>query len=264
MQEELPSPVKVEVRDAVLTVTMCDQDNRNALGAAMVSALAAALAEAEADRSLRALVLTNEGPVFCAGANLKERSRAAKPSNGAVAGLGSFGRLIEDIKGARLPVIGRIAGHVVGGGMGLAAALDIAVAVDDVKFGFSEVRLGVIPAIISVVCLEKMRPGDAREAFLRGNRFGATRAAELGLISRAVGRDQLDEAVAEVLADVCMGGPEALAAAKQLVNKVPRMEREEAVKWTAELSATIFAGEEAAEGMTAFLEKRPAAWAHKK
>jgi len=150
---------------------------------------------------------------------------------------------------------------VVGGGNGLAAALDISIAAEDVKFGFTEVRLGVAPAIISVVCLPKMRHGEAMEAFLRGNRFPASRAAELGLINRAVPAAELDAAVDEVLADLRKGGPNALGFAKRLVYEVPGMGQKEAFQWATRLSGELFAGDEAAEGMAAFLGKRKAAWA---
>jgi len=157
--------------------------------------------------------------------------------------------------------VGKIKGHVVGGGNGLAAALDISIAQDDVKFGFSEVRLGVAPAIISVVCLPKMRRGEAMEVFLRGNRFPAARAAELGLISRAVPAEELDAAVEEVLSDLRKGGPQALGFAKRLVYEVPRMEQKEAFAWTSDLSGRLFKGEEAAAGMKAFLKRETAPWA---
>ena len=150
---------------------------------------------------------------------------------------------------------------MVGGGNGLAAALDIAIARDDVKFGFTEVRLGVAPAIISVVCLPKMRRGDAMEAFLRGNRFPASQAAAYGLISRAVPEAELDAAVDEVLADLRRGGPNALGEAKRLVYEVPGMARKDAFAWTADLSARLFKGEEAAAGMKAFLKREKAPWA---
>jgi methylglutaconyl-CoA hydratase len=130
-----------------------------------------------------------------------------------------------------------------------------------VKFGFTEVRLGVIPAIISVVCLPKMRPGEAMEAFLRGNRFPAARAVELGLINRAVPADALDAALDEVLADLRLGGPNALGLAKRLVYEVPRMETKPALEYTGKLSAELFSGKEAAEGMAAFLGKRRPSWA---
>lgn len=250
------SVVRVETQGGVMTVTLADVENRNALGAALVQGIHDALARANADDTVRAVVLTNEGNTFCAGANLKERSGATETRQTTV----SFEALLQAIQTSPTPVVGRIAGHVVGGGNGLAASLDISVAADDVKFGFTEVRLGVAPAIISVVCLPKMRRGEALEAFLRGNRFPAARAAELGLINRAVPREDLDAAVEEVLADLRKGGPSALGFAKRLVYEVPKMEPEDAFQWTSGHSAELFAGEEAAEGMAAFLARRPAAW----
>ena len=253
------SEVRVETQRGVMTVTLADVENRNALGAGLLTGLYSAIESANADDAVRAVVVTNDGNTFCAGANLKEQSGAKKTStSGPAPGLDA---LFDLIKRSPTPVIGKIAGHVMGGGNGLAASLDIAIAADDAKFGFTEVRLGVIPAIISVVCLPKMRQGEALEAMLRGNRFPAARAAELGLISRAVPRDALDAAVDEVLADLRKGGPNALGLVKQLVYDVPRMEQKEAFAYTTQLSGELFRGEEAAEGMQAFLQKRPAAWA---
>jgi methylglutaconyl-CoA hydratase len=252
-------PVQVTTERGVMTATLVDVENRNALGAALVGGLHDALAAANADPAIRALVVTNEGSTFCAGANLKERSGAAKAKPGRSSG--GFEDLLAAIQTSPTPVIGRIAGHVVGGGNGLAAVLDISIAAEDVKFGFTEVRLGVAPAIISVVCLPKMRAGEAMEVFLRGNRFSATRAAELGLINRAVPAAELDAAVEEVLADLRRGGPNALGFAKRLVYEVPRMEQKEAFQWTSRLSGELFAGAEAKEGMAAFLGKRRPAWA---
>ena len=250
--------VRVETAAGVMTVTLVDVENRNALGAALVQGLYDAIASANDDPNVRAVVVTNEGSTFCAGANLKERS-GAKQTGAATVG---FEDLLRAIQTSPTPIIGRIAGHVVGGGNGLASALDISIASEDVKFGFTEVRLGVAPAIISVVCLPKMRAGEAMEAFLRGNRFPASKAAELGLINRAVPADQLDAAVEEVLADLRKGGPNALGFAKRLVYEVPPMEQKEAFQWTSRLSAKLFAGDEAKEGMAAFLGKRKASWAN--
>ncbi len=250
--------VELDLSGGVLTATLCDEANRNALGARLIQGLRDAVAQANSDPGVRVLVVTNRGSTFCAGANLKERSGAA-PTEGS--GMGAFEQLLAEIQGSGTPVVGRIAGHVVGGGNGLAAALDIAIAADDVKFGFSEVRLGVAPAIISVVCLPKMRPGEAMEAFLRGHRFSAARAAELGLIARAVPAAELDAAVAEVLADLRKGGPQALAAAKRLVYEVPKLSRDEAFAHTSRLSAELFRGEEAAAGMKAFLTRSRPPWA---
>jgi methylglutaconyl-CoA hydratase len=251
------SEVRTEVADGILTVTLADVENRNALGAGIVNGLHDAIAQANADPAIRAVVVTNEGTTFCAGANLKQRSGAAKEARPKV----GFEELLGEIQSSPTPIVGKIKGHVVGGGNGLAAALDIAIAQDDVKFGFTEVRLGVAPAIISVVCLPKMRHGDAMEVFLRGHRFPATRAAELGLINRAVPADELDAAVAEVLADLRLGGPEALGVAKRLVHEVPAMEQKEAFAWTADLSGRLFKSKEAAAGMKAFLKREKAPWA---
>jgi methylglutaconyl-CoA hydratase len=249
-------PVTVSVERGVMTATLADQQNRNALGAALVQQLRDALATANADPGIRALVVTNEGSTFCAGANLKERSDASGRSSGS----GGFEELLQEIQSSPTPVVGRIAGHVMGGGNGLAAALDISIAADDVKFGFTEVRLGVAPAIISVVCLPKLRRGDALETFLRGNRFSAARAAELGLINRAVPAAELDAAVGEVLDDLRKGGPRAQGFAKRLVYEVPTLAPKEAFRRTAALSAELFAGDEAREGMAAFLGKRAPEW----
>ncbi len=253
-------PVNVTTQGGVMTATLADVENRNALGAALIQGLRDAIASANADPVVRALVVTNEGATFCAGANLKERSSGPARAGDS----GGFEALLHEIQTSPTPLIGRIAGHVVGGGNGLAAALDISVAADDVKFGFTEVRLGLAPAIISVVCLPKMRPGEAMEAFLRGHRFPATRAAELGLINRAVPRAELDAAVEEVLADLRKGGPLALGFAKRLVHEVPPMSQKEAFAWTAGLSGDLFRSEEAAEGMKAFLTKRAPSWAEAK
>ncbi len=250
--------VEVEVAHGILTATLADVDNRNALGGALLSGLRDAIERANADPGIRAVVLTNRGSTFCAGANLKERS-AANEKGGSQSGWG-FTDLLHQIQTSATPIVGRIDGHVVGGGNGLAAALDVSIARDDVKFGFTEVRLGVTPAMISVVCLPKMRHGEAMEAFLRGNRFPATRAAELGLINRAVPADELDAAVEEVIADLRKAGPNALGIAKSLVYRVPGMSQAEAFEWTEKLSAECFASDEAKEGMQAFLQKRPAAW----
>ena len=249
--------VETDLANGVLTVTLADEDNRNALSARLTTELTEALDDADADPEVRVVVLTNRGRVFCAGADLSERSsggggsssKRALPTN-------LFGRFRKSPK----PYVGRIAGHCVAGGMGLAAAMDISIAIEEAKFGFTEVRVGVAPAIISVVCLPKIRPADAREAFLRGNRFLAPEAARMGLINAAVPVEELDAAVDAAVADLKAGGPEAIAAAKQLMARVPGMPIDEAFQWTGELSASLFRGEEAAEGMRAYLDKRPPSW----
>ena len=242
----------------VFTITLADPDNRNALSRQLGRELVDALAEARDRADIRVVVLTNEGRVFCAGADLSERSEAADPVEpAAVDPIDIFGGIRDLPK----PVVGRIAGHAVAGGMGLAASCDLSVAVHDVKFGFTEVRVGVAPAIISVICLPKMRHADAADAFLRGTRFPAEEAVRLGLINEAVGADELDAAVEAIVADLLLGGPGALAATKSLLQQVPARSFADGLAWTAALSAELFETDEAREGMRSFLEKRPPGWA---
>jgi methylglutaconyl-CoA hydratase len=247
--------VETELSGGVLTVTLADEANRNALGARLVGELVDALDDADADPAVRVVVLTNRGRVFCAGADLSERTAEDAPA-AVHSPEGLFGRFARSPK----PYVGRIAGHCVAGGIGLAAAMDISIAAEDAKFGFTEVRVGVAPAVISVVCLPKLRPADARAAFLRGSRFTAAEAARMGLVNAAVPADRLDDEVDAVVTDLLAGGPGAIAAAKRLLAEVPGSPVDEAFRWTGELSAQLFATDEAREGMRAFLEKRPAAW----
>lgn len=249
--------VEVDIAAGVATLTLADEGNRNALSRAVVGGLLDALAQANADPGVRAVVLTNVGKVFCAGADLAEQSTSSPDAKGAR----GFDELLRAIQASATPVVGRVDGHAVAGGVGLVAACDISIARDDVLLGFTEVRVGVVPAMISVVCLPKMRRGDALEAFLRGTRFPATKAAELGLVNRAVPAAELDAAVAEVVGDLQRGGPSALAAAKRLVYEVPALPVDEAWAATAAQSAALFGSDEAAEGMAAFLEKRRPSWA---
>ena len=248
--------VETDLEGGVLTITLADEANRNALGSQLVAELMDACDAADADPAVRVVVLTNRGTTFCAGANLAERSSGGSAPVAVRSPLELFGRYRRSPK----PYVGRIAGHCVAGGMGLAAAMDISIAIEDVKMGFTEVRIGVAPAVISVACLPKLRPVDASAAFLRGNRFPASEAARMGLIAAAVPADRLDDEVGAVVADLLAGSPAAIAAAKQLLDRVPGMPVEEAFAWTGELSARLFTSEEAKEGMTAYLEKRPAAW----
>ena len=241
----------------VLTLTLNDEPRRNALSRQLLVELVDAIDAAENDSRVRVIVLTNHGKVFCAGANLSERSGPAPSEPGKSVELSD---LFLRIQRSPLPFVGKINGHCVAGGVGLAAVMDISLALDTALFGFTEVRIGVAPAMISVVCLPKMRRAEASEAFLRGNRFSAHEAARMGLINRAIGADELDEELRHVLNDLLKAEPNALAAAKQLMTTVPSMSIEEAFRWTTTVSLGLFASEEAREGMSAFLEKRPASW----
>lgn len=251
MDESLEA-VTYDVANGVATITLDRQANRNALSAELVNGLGDGLTAANEDPAVRAIVVTNAGNTFCAGADLKGTSKEVPRYD-----LVELFRLMQD---GPTPVIGRIAGHCTGGGVGLAAACDISYAADDVQLGFTEVRIGAAPAMISVVCLPKMRHGDAMELFLSGEKISAARAVEVGLLNRAVPREDLDGAIEQLLSKIVRGGPNALAAAKQLVFRVPSMTRDEAYEWTQPLSANLFTSQEAQDGMAAFRERRDAPW----
>lgn len=251
------SLVETDLAGGVLTITLADEENRNGLGPQLMSELIEVCDAADDDPTVRVVVLTNRGRIFCAGANL---SQASAGSESAASRAPDPARLFGRFQMSPKPYVGRIAGHCVAGGMGLAAAMDIAFAADDAMFGFTEVRIGVAPAVVSVVCLPKMNMVDARSAMLRGRRFPAAEAARMGLIAEAVPREQLDTAVDAAIADLLAGGPAALAATKQLLVQVPAMASGDAFAWARNLSSDLFRSDEAAEGMRAFKEKRPPSW----
>jgi len=202
---------------------------------------------------VRAVVLTGAGPAFCAGADLK--------AGGIGAADNPFVEVLKTVWEFPKPIVGRINGHAFGGGVGLAAACDLTVAAESALFAFSEVRVGVIPAIISVLCVPKLGIQNAMWLFLTGERFSAARAVEVGLVHRAVPAAELDAAVEEVIGLVRLGGPNAVREAKQLVRRIPRLSLDDGFRWTAAKSGELFRSEEAAEGMQAFVQKRKPRWA---
>ena len=246
--------VRYEASAGIATLTMDQPANRNALTPSLLNGLGDGFSYALADPSVRVAVLTNTGPAFCAGADLSGRSDAVVEARFGLADL------LNTILDFPKPVVARIAGHCMGGGVGLAAACDLSVAEDTVRFGFTEVRIGVAPAIISVVCLPKLRRADALELFLTGQRISAARAAEVGLITKAAPRETLDAEIDALVSQLVAGGPAALAAAKRLVFDVPVLGRTAAYKQTTAISQALFGSEEAAEGIAAFREKRQPSW----
>ena len=259
MSEEV---VHLEVAGGVATITLDSPANRNALSRALMGGLEACLESALNDDAARLIVLTHTGPVFCSGADLKEL-RGGGPSGGP-AGPGGLVTILKTIWRSPKPVIARVGGPTRAGGIGLIAACDMAVAVEDAPFAFSEVRIGLIPAIISVVVLPKLGVTKGMELFLTGETFDGTEAARLGLLNAAVPAAQLDETVDSYVASVLKGAPGALSGCKRLVREVPGMTLDDAFAQTSEWTAEYFASEEALEGMTAFAQKRPPRWAEGK
>jgi methylglutaconyl-CoA hydratase len=246
-----------DVRRDAAWITLNQPDKRNALSDALVLELSGQLRTAIDDPQIRAIVLTGAGAAFCAGADLKGGGVGAAAEGTEHA----FVTVMKMIWNAPKPVVGRINGHAFGGGVGLAAACDLTVAADSAMFSFSEVRVGVIPAMISVVVIPKLGIQNSMWLFLTGERFSAARAVELGLIHRAVPAADLDGTIDDVLGMLRLGGPTALREAKQLVRRIGHLSMDEGFRYTSAKIAELFASDEAAEGMQAFLQKRKPRWA---
>lgn len=244
-----------ESRGAAAWITMNQPERRNALSDELVSGLQADLQTALLDDDVRAIVLTGAGSVFCAGADLKAGGVASDTNEDH-----PFVQLLKTIWRFPKPVVARINGHAFGGGVGLTAACDIAIAIDTAKLSFSEVRIGVVPAMISVVVLPKIGIHNAMRLFLTGERFSAEQGSAYGLIHRVVPASALDSAVDEVVGAICLGGPNAIREAKQLVRTVPQLSMDDGFRYTSELIGKLFASDEAREGMEAFLQKRRPSW----
>lgn len=251
--------VLLEVSEGVATITLNRPDARNRLDGEGMAALTAHLRSTAEDPGVRVVVLTGTGSTFCAGADL---AGAVAAQEGGFATGGT--QALVDVLGAMLdhpkPIIGRIQGHVAGGGNGLVAACDIAVAASSARFAFSEVRLGLAPAIIATVCIPRMNPRDAAELLLTGERVNADRVLRSGLITAVAEDDALDGVVDSYLNSLLAGGPQALIETKDLLRRIPTMARDDAFAWTGQMSARLFTSEEARAGMTAFLSKTSPPW----
>ena len=229
------------------TLTLDSPGNRNALSAALVGELTDALTRCGKDGDVRAIVLTHTGNTFCAGADLRD-----PPHPDALV------TLLRQIVELRKPVVARVSGHVRAGGLGLLGACDIAVAGREATFAFTEVRIGVAPAVISLPLLPRTDPRALARYYLTGERFDATEAVRTGLLT-AAGED-VDAALAPVLDGLRRASPQGLAETKELLTaRVLEAFDRDAVALTA-VSARLFSSAQAREGMTAFLERRDPAW----
>ncbi|MGH3611090.1 MAG: enoyl-CoA hydratase-related protein [Pseudonocardia sp.] len=248
--------VHLDITTGVATITLDSPTNRNALSAQLRRELIAHLDTALVDDAVRVVVLTHTGPVFCAGMDLKESRGAGAQAQG----VAELPRILETLWTSGKPVIARLGGPARAGGVGIVAACDIAVAAVDATFAFSEVRIGVVPAVISVTVLPRLAPRAAHELFLTGETFDAHRGARIGLLNSAVPADELDAEVARYVEMLRLGAPGALAATKQMLRDGRPLALGAQFAEMLELSARHFAGEEGQEGMRAFAEKRPPAW----
>jgi methylglutaconyl-CoA hydratase len=245
--------LKVSVAAGVATLTLDSPANRNALSRAMRAQLRAALADALADDAVRVVALDHTGRVFSSGMDLS----AAAGGGAQEQGVRDVPEILSMLWTSPKPVLGVVRGPARAGGVGLLAACDVVVAASSATFGFSEVRLGIVPAVISAVVLPRMLPHAAHRLMLTGEVFDAATAAAGGLVDLAVPDDEVDATVAAQVKALAAGAPAALAGTKRLLRKrTPSLEFDELL----ELSARFFASEEGQEGIAAFREKRPARW----
>jgi methylglutaconyl-CoA hydratase len=254
MTDEL---VHYSVTKGTATITLDSPHNRNALSAQLRRELRDCLLTARDDDEVRVIVLTHNGPVFCSGMDLKE----ARGAEAGAQGVNEFPEILERIWASPKPVVARLAGPARAGGVGMIAAADIVVAAREATFAFSEVRIGVVPAVISLTVLPRIAPRAAQELLLTGETFDAEKAARIGLITAAVDATKLDDEVDRYVRALALGGPRALAATKALLTG-PRQAGPSKEGFAAmnELSAGFFASEEGQEGITAFAQKRKPRW----
>jgi methylglutaconyl-CoA hydratase len=243
------SGLRIERDGHVLRVTLARPDRRNAFDANLIAALTEALADVG---DARAVVLAGEGQSFCAGADVEwQRSAIELSYEENVEDALRLYRMCETIDRCPAPVIARVQGYALGGGSGLVACADVAIAAPDATFGFSEVKLGIIPAVISPFVLPKIGT-HARRYFLTGERFDAEAALRIGLVHEVA--DDLDAAVERVVGEVLTAGPEAAREAKKLIRERPAGEE------AARIAARLRASDEGQEGLRAFLERREPGW----
>lgn len=250
----MTEPISYGVAKGVATITLDSPERRNAFSQNLLQGLMAGLRQAQADAEVRVIVITNTGTSFSAGADLKEDRASLGPE------ALTFVDIVKAIDACPKPVLARVAGHAAGGGAALAACCDLAIAADTARIGITEVRIGVPPAGVAALLASRMGRRELFEAFLVGDMMPAARAAELGMVNLVVPADELDATVDRYVEGLVRGGPKSLAITKRLLQGMADLTPEQAERLSDEASRGVFEASEAKEGVTAFLEKRPAAW----
>ncbi|MPZ61513.1 MAG: enoyl-CoA hydratase family protein [Propionibacteriales bacterium] len=243
--------VRLDVAGEVATITLDSPENRNALSRVLVTQLSESLQSAGEDGAVKVVVLTSSQRVFCAGADLSEAV-----SEGMDEGTRAMIALFRWIVALPKPVVARVEGPVLAGGIGIIGACDAVVASTEASFAFTEVRLGLTPAVISLTVLPRLADRAAALTFLGGGKFGGEEAARIGLVTRAVAPEGVDDAMAQVVGAFCKGSPQGLRETKGLLNARLLTSIDERGDELARLSARLFGSEEARAAMRAFLEKR--------
>jgi len=249
--------VRYHVAAGVATITLDSEHNRNALSVQLMSELLAGLRRALDADAVRVILLSHTGRVFCSGADLKGTQAASSAGDLPVASLPEILRTIWE---SPKPVVARVAGPARAGGLGLIGAADVAVTTEEATFAFTEVRIGVIPAVISATVLPRLAPRAAAELFLTGDVFDGRRAAEVGLVTAAVPAAVLDDAVARYVASLVRGAPGALAGAKELLRRPAPYSLQAELDELTQLSVHYFTSDEGREGVASFREKRDPSW----
>ena len=258
----MTTPVSCVVDGHVARVRLARPEVRNAFNSDVIREIHRIFTELDHDPRVRAIVLSGEGKVFCGGADVQwMRGSLDLTHEENVADATAMSEMFRAIDRCSKPVIAQIHGAALGGGAGLAAVCDIVIATDDALFGFTEVKLGIIPAVISPFVLAKIGATHARALFLTGERFSAQRARDIGLVHEVVTSDALDAAVARVLNEFLSAAPNAVCAAKQLITDVLATTYEASKALTAQRIATQRTTPEGQEGLRAFLERRTAEFA---
>jgi methylglutaconyl-CoA hydratase len=253
--------VEISQSGPVTRVVLNRPDVRNAFNEVLIEELTAWAESAKAGGASRIAILSGAGKTFCAGADLTWMSRMVGYSTEEnVRDARTLARMYQALNDLPIPLVGRVHGAALGGGAGLAAVCDIVVTSNDALFGFTEAKLGILPAVISPYSVAKIGQSAARELFLTASRFTAARAHEIGLVHRVVAEGELDAAVDAIVAELLTSGPEAVAGAKALIARVAGKEPASVAALTAETIARHRVSTEGQEGMRAFLEKRKAPW----
>src|SRR5918998_6430434 len=253
--------LQVEHEDAVATVTLARPDARNSLNTGLIEEIRRCMEELSEDDSVRVVVLAGEGDYFCAGADIgymRDTAEFSYEEN--LEDARNLAAMFGAIEECPKPVVARVEGAAIGGGVGLVAAADVGVAEEGTVFAFTEVRLGISPATIAPFVVRKIGPSHTRALFLTGERFDAEKAREIGLINEVALKGDLDTVVGEKVEGLLTGGPEALAATKALLRELRDAAPGEATEIMARRIAELRTGEEGQEGLGAFLEKREPAW----
>ncbi len=248
-------------QDKIATITLRRPEVRNALNTQLIQELTMAITELSADERLHALVLTGEGSSFCAGADIsmmKESITFSAEQN--LQDAQQLADLLQAINTFPCAVVGRVNGATIGGGVGLVAACDIVIAASNTRFAFSEVKLGIAPAVISPYVIRKIGETNARALFVTGERFSAERAHTMGLVHSVVPPAALDDALQKALHELVSSAPRAIRACKALALTVDHLSYESARRYTTETIAQLRVSEEGQEGLSAFLEKREPRW----